>query len=95
MQHPCNNLILHLVLTAHEKQNKQHGDKFMYARRLVNDCYHALSDFLFGVVKFLEAGTSLAYKIMRSLAMMAVVLKISCLNLIQAYRLLALGLGQH
>ena len=95
MQHLQNNLILHLVPTAHKKQNKQYGDKFIYVRRLVNDCYHALSDFLFGVVKFLEAGTSLAHKIMRSLAIMAVVLKISCLNSIQAYRLLASGLGQH
>ena len=32
-QHPRNNLILHLAPTAHEKQNKQYGDRFVHARR--------------------------------------------------------------
>ena len=40
------------------KQNKQYDDKYMHARRLVNDCYYVLSDFLFGVVTFSQANTS-------------------------------------
>ena len=84
-QHPRNKLILHLAPTAHEKQNKQYGDKFMHARRSVNDYHYVLSDFLFDVVTFLQVIASVVHKIMRrSLAPMAVVLKVSCLNSIQS-----------
>ena len=56
----------------------------MHARQSVNDYYYVLSDFLFDVIAFLQANASVVHKIMRSLALMAVVFKISCLNSIQS-----------
>ena len=50
----------------------------LYAGRSVNDYYYVRSDFLFDVVTFLQANTSVVHKIMKSLALMAVVFKISC-----------------
>ena len=83
MQHLQDNLILHLAPTVHQKQNKLYFDKFMRARRSANDYYYVLSDFLFDAVTFLQANTSVVHKIMKSLALMAVVFKISWLHSIQ------------
>ena len=69
MQHSWDNLILHLAPTKSGLSN-------MGAMQ-VDACLPIRSDFLFDIVTLLQANTSLVHKIIRSLAVMAVVFKIS------------------